>query len=439
MGYQDKYRQYLEAVPDIVRQCKETGSRPVLAYTSNLDVIAKWDVDSFNKLLDEYLVDEPSFKEGETINDMNDFARIMTYFAINGYGGEVEITSIDVIEIIKEYFEVQDGLGGTCAQGAAALGAMGIPVLMHLTDQSKEVIKWLDYEGMESVKDSIRTALSNCATDDQALIHLVMQFTKGDIIKGNGKEYKIPVSNRLIMDYDQVHKYMPVREDFLKYLEDNSNLIYSYDISGFNAIIDMKTLEGRLDKLEAHYKILKEKNPDVIIYFESAHFISTKIRDYLYERMSKYMDIMGMNEEELVAFTKTKDIVVDKDNIESIIEGLNYLLDLYPVKGIVMHSKDYALYYGVVPQKVDLEMGLTLGNLMSGTRAKVWHYGSQEECRDFLDVKLSEVGVSYHEKIKNLDLKHTAILVPSRYLEKPKYTIGLGDTFVAGMQMCFVK
>ena len=30
------------------------------------------------------------------------------------------------------------------------------------------------------------------------------------------------------------------------------------------------------------------------------------------------------------------------------------------------------------------------------------------------------------------------MLVPSRYLEMPKTTIGLGDSFVAGMQMCFI-
>ena len=161
MGYQDNYQRYLEAVPCIVEQCRKTGSRPVLAYTSNLDAIVKWDVDSFNTLLERYLKEEPSFKEEETVDNMEDFARIVTYFAVNGYGGEVEITSGEVIEELKGYFEVQYGLGGTCAQGAAALGAMGMPVMVHITDQSEEVLEWLDYEGMESTKDGKRVPLSN--------------------------------------------------------------------------------------------------------------------------------------------------------------------------------------------------------------------------------------------------------------------------------------
>ena len=148
---------------------------------------------------------------------------------------------------------------------------------------------------------------------------------------------------------------------------------------------------------------------------------------------------MGMNEEELVDLAKKKEYELDKNDIESVLSALDYLLELYPVKGIVMHSKDYALYYGAQMEEIDLEMGLTMGNLMSATRARIGHYGTQAECRETLGVNLSPAGLEFAEEISKMKPKHTAILVPSRYMEKPKYTIGLGDTFVAGMQMCFVK
>lgn len=439
MAYQDNYLKYLEEVPKVVDRCYQTGNRPVLAYTSNLDAIVKWDVDSFNKLLDRYLKEEPSFAEEETVDSMEDFARVVAYFACNGYGGEVEITSGEVIEELKNYFEVQYGLGGTCAQGAAALGAMGMPVMVHITDQSKEVLEWLDYEGMESTMNGERVPLKECASGEEPLIHLIMQYTKGDIIRMGETECEVPLSNRLIMDYDQVHKVMPVRSEFLEYMESHAEMMYSYDISGFNAIVELDVLKERLEELEKHYKILKERNPGLKIYFESAHFISAKIRDYLYSVLSKYMDIMGMNEEELVDLTKKQEHPVDKDDIVSVMEGLDYLLDLYPVQGIVMHSKDYSLYYGEPMQGIDLEMGLTLGNLMSGTRARIGRYGTKEDCKESMELSLSPIGVEFAQKISQMQLKHTAILVPSRYMEKPRYTIGLGDTFVAGMQMCFVR
>lgn len=439
MAYRDKYLEYLEMVPDVVEKCCRTGNRPVLAYTSNLDAIVKWDVDSFNRLLSCYLKEPPSFAEEETVDNMEDFARIVAYFVINGYGGEVEITSGGVMEELKEYFEVKYGLGGTCAQGAAALGTMGMPVMVHITDQSKEVLEWMDYEGMESIKDGVRVPLKECESEDRPLIHLIVQYMKGDIIKAGGREYEVPLSNRLIMDYDQVHKVMPVRKEFLDYMEQHADMMCSYDISGFNAIVEREILKERLTELNKHYDVLKERNPGLIIYFESAHFMSARIREYLYSSLSEYIDIMGMNEEELVDLTMKKEHPVDKNDIESVLAGLDYLLLLYPVKGIVLHSKDYALYYGELLHGIDLEMGLTLGNLMSGTRARIGCYGTPEDCRESLKLELSSAGAAFAEKIEKLNLKHSVVLVPSRYMEKPKYTIGLGDTFVAGMQMCFVR
>ncbi|WP_334196214.1 ADP-dependent glucokinase/phosphofructokinase [Muricomes intestini] len=439
MAYRDKYLEYLLEVPGIIDRCRETDSRLVFAYTSNLDAIIKWEAGGFNKLLEQHLEEEPSFVEEETIDNMEDFARIVCYYAIHGYGGEVEITNGEVIEKLKDYFEIQYGLGGTCAQGAAALGAMGVPALIHITDQSEEVIKWMTYEGLESTKNEKRVPLRNCVSNEESLIHLVMQYPKGDILKVRGKEYEVVLSNRLIMDYDQVHKVMPVREEFLKYLEQNAESMFSYNISGFNAIVNVDVLKERLEQLERHYRILKTSNPDLKIYFESAHYISARIRDYLYSVLSGYIDVMGMNEEELVDLAKKKEYELDKNDIESVLSALDYLLELYPVKGIVMHSKDYALYYGAQMEEIDLEMGLTMGNLMSATRARIGHYGTQAECRETLGVNLSPAGLEFAEEISKMKPKHTAILVPSRYMEKPKYTIGLGDTFVAGMQMCFVK
>ena len=44
----------LKEVPDDIARCKQTNKFPVFGYTSNLDVLLKWDVESFNSLLEEY-------------------------------------------------------------------------------------------------------------------------------------------------------------------------------------------------------------------------------------------------------------------------------------------------------------------------------------------------------------------------------------------------
>lgn len=279
MAYQDNYLKYFESVPAAIEKCKETGNRLALGYTSDLDAIATCDEATFNMLIDKYLTEEPSYVEEEAVYTMSDFVRIFTYFAMNGLGGEVDIASEEVVDELKECFEMTYSLGGTCAQSTGALAAMGVPVLTHFTDQSKEVLATTSFEGTESVKDGEKVALTECASGELPLLHVIMQFNRGDVLKINGKEYVIPLSNRLIMQFDQVHKYMPVREDFIKYVEDNAEKIYSYSISGFNAILDMEIMKERAAQIKDHLVKVKAKNPDVMVYFESAHYISTKIRD----------------------------------------------------------------------------------------------------------------------------------------------------------------
>jgi ADP-dependent phosphofructokinase/glucokinase len=80
-----------------------------------------------------------------------------------------------------------------------------------------------------------------------------------------------------------------------------------------------------------------------------------------------------------------------------------------------------------------------MGNLMACTRARTGRYGSYEDCQDSLACPLSETGLRFYEELGTMKLTHDVRLVPSRYMEKPKYTIGLGDTFVAGVQMAFVR
>ncbi len=436
--YTDRYQEYLQLVPDKIRRCEETGRRAVLAYASNLDVLVRWNCESFNRFLAEYLKEEPSFQEGDEIASEEDLARILSYFVIHGLGGEVDITSRKVIDVLTEYFDVEYGLGGTCAQGAAALGSMGIPVLVHITDCSKDVIRQMSGIRIEAVKHGRAVPVETCVSGEEALCHFIVQFTKDDVIRVFGKEYKVRLSNRLIMGYDTVHKVLPVEEEFLAYCEKNAKDICSYDISGFNAVTDRKIMQERLERLAVHYRSVKEKNPDCRIYFESAHFINNEIREYTYQTLAEVIDIMGMNEEELVDLTRTRGYAVDKDSLDSILKGLEELIKVYPVHGFVVHSKDYALYFGKDMPGTDIEQGLTLGNLVSGTRARTGRYGSVSDCRETLKLELSGTGLAFAKELEGYHLPYKVVLVPSRYMEKPATTIGLGDSFVAGMQICFL-
>lgn len=439
MAYSDKYEYYLGCLPGDIEKAQERDKKIVFGYTSNLDILLEWDVSTFNSILECYLKSEPELEHGEIIDSMEEFARIVAFYSVRGLGGEMDISRAEVCDYLECRFHTVPALGGTCAQGAGALGTIGFPVIAHLTDRSKDVCQLLDYPGVFSVNEHGLVPVIESATNAKPTKHLVLQYEKGDIVKGYGKEYVIPVSNRLILDFDAIHKLLPIRKDFLEYVEKNAVDFYSYSVSGFNLIVDLKTLSDRLGELEQHYSYLKKENPACILYLESAHYLSHEGRQMVFDCLAQQIDIIGMNEEELTDLALQAGVRTDTTNLRSVVRGLEAVICRYPVKGLVVHTKDYAMYYGERLEDHDIEKGLTLGNLMAGTKARIGYYGSLQECRETLSLPLSPAGQAFASELDSFEASRYICVVPSRYMKYPASTIGLGDTFVAGMQLGFVK
>ena len=105
-------------------------------------------------------------------------------------------------------------------------------------------------------------------------------------------------------------------------------------------------------------------------------------------------------------------------------------------KGIILHTKDYSMYVG---EKIgyDITQGLMLGNLLATTKALFGFYGSFCHIEEVLSLPMSIKGLEHKGAIDSHSWQDEVILVPTKYIENPTCTIGLGDSFVAGVQMCF--
>ncbi|MHC1772008.1 MAG: ADP-dependent glucokinase/phosphofructokinase [Flexilinea sp.] len=439
MLHQDQYQQFYQQIAADIEKCKAGGHRIVLGYTSDLDVLIEWDDETFSRILDSFLKDEPSVKEGDVVSSMEDFARIVSYYAMNGLGGEVDITGPAVCEYLKNHFKHCFALGGTCAQGATALSTLGFPIIAHISDRSREVCQLMDQPGLDLVTNEGLVPIMQGISGKPPVLHIIFQYPKGAKLRIKGKVFEVPLSNRLIMGFDTMHKYLFIDRSFIDYCERHARDIYCYSISGFNAIIDKNIMLAKMDELCLHYQTIKERNPDCIIYLESACYLNSDVEDLVFERLSSYIDILGINEDELINDAKRFGHQTDKDDLLSVLSSLQLLVEKYPVKGFVLHTKDYSMYYGSKIGNVDMAKGLTLGNLMSATRARIGQYGSFEDCGDSLSLPLSPTGVSFAERLEGMSFDKYVKLVPSRYIENPKCTIGLGDTFMAGVLISFVK
>lgn len=438
MKIEEKYIELYEKMDDNINLRKSSRKMPAMGYTSNLDILCDFQIDIFNQLLEEHMKGEDlsKMKVSNVIKTVQDFIRTVVYYCGKGIGGEVDIEDINIIE---KFFSTKNGMGGTSAQAAMALAAIGCPSMIHLTDDSKEVCDILNSPHIYTVSTNGHLIHTNEVIQrSEQEIHYIIQFKKGDVIRLGDQELVIPVSNRLIITKITVNELLPFSKPYFTYIEKNAKDISSNVLSSFNALKDKEILEERLDFVKQHIRTYKANNESGIVFFEDAHYHSNTIKKLCIETIYSEVDIVCMNEEELAYLLNMYNFPINIDHIISCVEGVKYIKENLKIKkGVIVHTKDYSMYVGE-KLDVDIESGLIYGNMLATTKAMVGWYGSKEQISKTLELPLSEKGIQNKEIIGESNYASETILVPTKYIDKPKYTIGLGDSFVAGVQVCFM-
>lgn len=438
MEFSEKYSRALESLLRQIEKRQTDGIYTALGYTSNLDVLCDFQTEKLNILLEELEMgkDLNAMMPAKVITDRKELLETIVYYCRNGIGGEVDIQKP---ELVKEVFAYRNGMGGTAAQAALALAAVGAHSVIHLTDDTKEVRTQLESECVHYVSEEgkLEAAVEAEGRNPQEC-HFILQFKKGDVICLGEQEIVIPCSNRLILTQNTVNEVLPFWQPYFAWIEEHADLVSSNVLSSFNCILDARILEERLLYLKEHIRRYHKKNPAGIVYFEDAHYHSGEIRRLCIETIYPEVDIVSMNEEELsYTLNEMYGIKTDVEDAESCIAGMEWLIKHFAIPyGIVVHTKDVSMYVGN-PLKADIESGLMYGNIMATAKAMAGGYGSREQIEKVLKLPLGPKGMEWRRKILNSPQRDRVICVPTRYIDKPAYTIGLGDSFTGGVQMCF--
>lgn len=437
MRQEEKYREVFSHLNDIIAKRNTDGALCALGYTSNLDVLCDFQVEVLNELLEKYVSDADLYemKAVKKITGIEEFLETIVFFCSKGIGGEVDITDFN---ILQDTFAITNGIGGTAVQGAMALAAVKCPSMVHLTDNSKEVCDYLNSPYILAVsKEGELVQTNDMEQTSEQEIHYIMQFKKGDVIRLNHKEIVIPLSNRLIITKITVNKTVPFSEAYFAYVEKHAVQIKSNVLSSFNSIEEESVLEERLDYVKRHISVYKQNNPNGIVYFEDAHYHQSSIRNICLASIYPHVDIVSLNEEELLYTLQMDHFNLDSEDVVSYVRGAEYILKKFQIKeGIIIHTKDFSMYVGN-PLKVDIEMGLVIGNVLATAKALYGWYGSEKEIEEVLNLPLGSKGIAAMQRLEANNKTDRVILVPTKYIDKPKYTIGLGDSFTAGVQICF--
>lgn len=438
MSLENRYRQAFESLQQTVKRRVGENRFVAMGYTSNLDLLCDFDVQLLNKLL-ERNTPKANLKEmkcADKIKTIEELLGTVVYYCTKGIGGEVDVENV---ELVANSFHFKHGMGGTATQAAMALSQVGCPSVVHLTDDSKDVCDILDSPYIYAVsRDGVLVNTKSLDQTNEQEIHFIIQFKKGDKIKLNEQEVEIPCSNRLILTKVTVNEFVPFSKSYFEWIEGNADKVSSNVLSSFNCLADKNILQERLDYVKGHIEKYRNNNPEGIVFFEDAHYHDIEIRRMCLETIYSQVDIVSLNEEELkYTLNEMYNFNVDIEDVFSCIEGAKFIRDKFEIhKGVIVHTKDYSMYVGE-KLRCDIEQGLMYGNMLATAKAQNGSYGTKEQIREVLEFELSPKGMKNYSLIRESKYKDEVILVPSKYIDKPRYTIGLGDSFVGGVQICF--
>lgn len=435
---EDRFQGACGALRESIAKRAREGRYTALGYTSNLDLLCDFRAEKLNELLAQHMVGRrlEDMRIAGTIRTMEELLETVVYYCIHGIGGEADLEDP---ELVRACFPYRNGMGGTGVQAALALSMLGGETLVHLTDDSREVCDQLCSPYIHVVlPDGTIGHAGDVKGSNPQEVHFILQFKKGDIIRLDGQEAAIPCSNRLILTKNTVNISVPLWEPYFRWIEDNAKRVSSNVLSSFNSILDPGVLQARLKYVKDHVMVYRRNNPDGVVYFEDAHYHDPEVRRLCVEWLYPHVDILSMNEEE---FQYTlKDMYhydVDLSDIFSCVKGVDYLQEKFRMrKGVIVHTKDYAMFVGD-PGRTDIERGLMYGTMLATAKAMYGGYGGWDQIHDVLRLDLNELGLWNLQRLAGSPYEKRVTLVPTRYIDKPKYTIGLGDSFTGGVQMCF--
>jgi len=427
----------------------------------------------------------------------SDFIAGLVYCMKNGYGGEWLIFEQAVFELLKtRYFEKSllkmGGNAGIMANTLSQLGAsrvipnVAVPSKIQLSLFSKKSIYFPHFplqrknsSGAESEEDM------EIVSSNQDAIHFVFDFSEGDTFSLYGTQIRVPRENRFIATYDHLNFRLFVNPAFEKYALEHACEIDGALISGFHLLLetysDGSSYKKILENTLCNIRCWKALNYKLRVSLEFGHFTSKDIAKSVFLEFASICDSIGMNEDEL-AMLRHLHGVPQKELLHMETEAVGNatfeLASQYGLKKLIIHTREFVLtafkknsepnLKSVPERSVNFQVPGKLVNFESVSLQKMarqkietlmfgvscagaYANSGRLEGRKFVEQEASKLRESTFGR-EQLDLflkafkgqafdkgayafkgEYILCMLPTLLSKFPVTTVGLGDTFTAGI------
>ncbi|MGB9928126.1 MAG: ADP-specific phosphofructokinase [Methanosarcina sp.] len=447
-----------------------------VAYNSNIDAIKHLTKEDLSKLLevfDEAQIQERVDSYPREINDPLDFLARLLISMREGKAAEIPAHNSEIHEWLKTHVGFDYArMGGQAGIISNLLSLLGLKkVVAYVPWLSEEQAEYFVNAGnllhpkVEDGKVLLKPPRQAFKPGIESKVNWIFEYSRDLDVKYNGNIFKVPRDNRLIISSRPAW----IRLDMDREIYDQLETLCPLDgamLSGYQMIKeeyeDGLTYRDYVDRSVKVITKLKALNPELRIHVELTSIQNRLIRKtILTEIVANHVHSLGLDTVEVanalnvLGHEELSYCVIRKEEngIPSLYQGAVQLLKDLSLERVHVHSLGF--YICVLAKGHPLTLkehrdALLFSSSLAAAKALEGDINSFEEVKDGLDVPVSSQGTEDLENFKlyctgkNLCTPeefeygylygpdHDAVIIPSKIVDKPKATVGIGDSISAG-------
>jgi ADP-dependent phosphofructokinase/glucokinase len=196
-------------------------------------------------------------------------------------------------------------MGGQAGIVANAMALCGVQdVLVHCASLPADQARlFLDLPNLRSTgSDSELAKAHDIVRNDSPMVHWILEFDGGDVLRLPGRDVTCPKSNRFIATYDPMNLGLRVDEAFQR--QASSLPVDLVVLSGYHLLTETLPDGGKgADRVDASMEAVlawRATNPDCLLHLEIASTQDRAVRRHILEGPARKVDSIGLNERETI-------------------------------------------------------------------------------------------------------------------------------------------
>ena len=436
-------RLYASAFEKVINRLGNIG-RVLLAYNTNIDAIKYLNSRDLEERVNRAGKEEVlrySEELPEKIMSVQQLLGSILWSVKLGKAAELFVESCSTRFYMKLWGWDELRMGGQVGIMANLLGGVyGIPVIAHVPQISR-LQAGLFKDGPIYVPKIENGQLrlvhpKEFNADEESCIHFIYEFPRGFTVF----DFEAPRENRFIGSADDYNPNLFIRTEFRKNFDEISKNLDLAIVSGLQALTKDNYREP-FETIRGHLEVLNDRN--VPAHLEFAFTPDETVRKAILDFLGNFWSV-GLNEVELASIMEVigekrlAEKLLSNDPVDpiAVTEAMLKLAERAGVKRIHFHT--YGYYLALTDYKGEfVRDALLFAALAAAAKAKLGDVHSMDDIVKAMKVPVNEKAKPVEEALaKEYGMEkglaevddYQLAFVPTKIVEKPKSTVGIGDT-----------